>query len=68
VIGKELDAIIEGFVINATINFVKKYRYHWQTDDEGNAGEWKIVTPVVGADGFIGERVSGGYWIMHKVE
>jgi hypothetical protein len=30
------------------------------------AGEWKIITPVVGPEGGICERVSGGYWIMHK--
>jgi hypothetical protein len=88
-VSPQLDAIIEGSVINANINFVKRYRYHWQTDDEGSAvenkdresheviytgeyrnnvfaGEWKIITPVVGAAGGIRERVSGGYWIMHK--
>jgi hypothetical protein len=30
------------------------------------SGEWKIITPFVGQDGGIRERVAGGYWIMHR--
>lgn len=30
------------------------------------SGEWRIITPVVRADGSIRERVLGGYWIMHR--
>jgi hypothetical protein len=88
-VSMQLEAVIEGSVTNGNINFIKKYRNYWQTDEDGNvienkdresheviyygeyrnnvfAGEWKIITPVVGSDGAIRERVSGGYWIMHK--
>src|ERR1700727_514197 len=32
-------AVIEGMLINGQIEFVKKYRYYWQTGEDGKARE-----------------------------
>lgn len=83
--------VIEGFLLNGLIEFVKRYRYYYQILTDGTivekkdrgvhevhyagaygsgifTGEWKIFSSYVREDGSIGERVSGGYWIMHRAE
>jgi hypothetical protein len=88
-VSAENEAVIEGSIMNGNIDFIKKYRHHWEINDEGGvtenegresheviytgryqnnvfSGEWKIVTPIVYADGNIREQVLRGYWVMHK--